>query len=450
MSNRRPPLAVIVIVLLAAVSALVYFFYYLPRSTQAASAPLSASGTVEATEIKIASETAGKVVEVLVNEGDPVQAGDKLFRLDGSLLEAQRKAAAAALDTARSAVDTANAAVASAQAQYDSSLSTALAEEKATRTADWQLAKPTDFNQPSWYFNRGEQFQVVQDQMAAAQTALDAAQKNLQYIEENTTSRSFLDAEKRLLAARSVYQAAQTVLDRSSNAVDGQDLKDEAQTALDDAKSELDSAQRVYDDALTGDSATKVLQARAKLAVAQESYDTNQDRLRALQTGLLSPKVAAAQKAVDQASAAAAQAKVAVGQAEANLNLIDTQIQKLSVTAPEDGLILTRGVEPGEVVNPGAALLSMARISELTITVFLPEDRYGAIKLGQAARVTVDSFAGETFSASVINISERAEFTPRNVQTVDGRKTTVFAIKLRVQNPDGKLKYGMPADVTFE
>ena len=390
------------------------------------------------------------MAEVLVNEGDAVKAGDPLFRLDGSLLAAQRKAAAAALDTASSAVQTAIASVDSAQAQYNNTLSAALADEQAQRTADWKLNKPTDFNQPSWYFNRAEQLQVVQEQVDASKTALDGAQKNLQYIEENTTSRGFLDAEKRLLAARSVYQASQAVLDRSNNAVDGQDLKDEAQTALDDAKSELDSAQRVYDDALTADSATKVLQARAKLAVAQENYDTNQDRLRALQTGLLSPKVAAAQKVVDQAAAAAGQAKIAVGQAEANLNLIDTQIQKLTVTAPEDGLILVRGVEPGEVVNPGAAVLSMVRISELTITVYIPEDRYGAIKLGQSARVKVDSFAGETFTASVIHIAEGAEFTPRNVQTVDGRKTTVFAIKLKVQNPDGKLKYGMPADVTFE
>jgi len=63
--------------------------------------------------------------------------------------------------------------------------------------------------------------------------------------------------------------------------------------------------------------------------------------------------------------------------------------------------------------------------------------------------VTVDSFPGETFTTTVSHIAEQAEFTPRNVQTIEGRTSTVFAIKLQVQDPDGKLKPGMPADVTF-
>ena len=70
--------------------------------------------------------------------------------------------------------------------------------------------------------------------------------------------------------------------------------------------------------------------------------------------------------------------------------------------------------------------------------------------MGQKALVSVDSFPGETFQASVIHIADKAEFTPRNVQTADGRKSTVFAIKLKVEDSAGKLKYGMPADVTFQ
>jgi HlyD family secretion protein len=61
----------------------------------------------------------------------------------------------------------------------------------------------------------------------------------------------------------------------------------------------------------------------------------------------------------------------------------------------------------------------------------------------------VDPFPGDTFTATVIHIADQAEFTPKNVQTVSGRKSTVFAIKLQVQDPSGKLKPGMPADVTF-
>ena len=147
---------------------------------------------------------------------------------------------------------------------------------------------------------------------------------------------------------------------------------------------------------------------------------------------------------------AAAQANMAIAQAEANLALIDTQISKLTVTSPSDGVILTRAIEPGEVVMPSATLLTLARLSDLTITVYVSEDRYGELSIGQTAQVTADSFANETFNGTVINISGHAEFTPRNVQTTGGRKATVFAIKLSLIDTNGKLKPGMPADVLFK
>jgi HlyD family secretion protein len=111
---------------------------------------------------------------------------------------------------------------------------------------------------------------------------------------------------------------------------------------------------------------------------------------------------------------------------------------------------LTRNIEPGEFVQPGSVAFSMADLDDITITVYVPEDRYGQISLGQQAHVTVDSFPGETFAAEVIHIADQAEFTPRNVQTVEGRSSTVYAIKLKVMNSNGKLKIGMPADVLFQ
>jgi HlyD family secretion protein len=115
-----------------------------------------------------------------------------------------------------------------------------------------------------------------------------------------------------------------------------------------------------------------------------------------------------------------------------------------------DGIILTRNVEPGEFVQPGAVALAVADLEHVTITVYIPEDRYGEITLGRQAQVTVDSFPGESFTAEVIHIADQAEFTPRNVQTVEGRSATVYAIKLKVTDSEGKLKIGMPADVVFK
>lgn len=446
MSHNRPPIPVIVIVLLAIIG--VGAYYYLNQQQQVLDGVLTASGTVEAIEISIAPETAGKVVEVLVDEGQAVKAGDVLFRLDSTLLEAQQALAAASLDSAKSAASTAEAALATAQAQYDLTLIAALNDQKATRLADWTADNPTDFNQPGWYFNRSEQLAALAGEVAAAQDDLIKQQDNLKFVESKATSAGFLEVEKRLAQARAAFNITQAVLDKTNSTA--QDLKDAAQNTFDDAKTELEDAQKAYDDVVTTEGATDVLEARAKLAVAQERFDTANDTLRALQVGVDSPKVAAAQKTVDQAQAAADQAKTAIRQAEANLAVIAAQLAKLTIVAPADGMVLSRHLQPGEVVNPGSVVLSIGKLTDLTLTVYVPEDRYGEVSLGQQVDVAVDSFPGETFQATVTQIAAQAEFTPRNVQTVEGRKTTVFAIKLRLDDPEGKLKPGMPADVTFK
>jgi HlyD family secretion protein len=125
-------------------------------------------------------------------------------------------------------------------------------------------------------------------------------------------------------------------------------------------------------------------------------------------------------------------------------------MSKLNIVAPIDGVILTRNVEPGEFIQTGGTALTMADLNQITITVYVPESLYGQISLGQTAIVSVDSFPDETFTGTVILISNQAEFTPRNVQTVEGRSSTFYAIKLSVENIDDKLKIGMPADVIFK
>jgi len=135
--------------------------------------------------------------------------------------------------------------------------------------------------------------------------------------------------------------------------------------------------------------------------------------------------------------------------AQGALDVIQSQIAKLVIASPINGVVDTRSAEPGEVMVPGAPLFTLIKEEDLTITVYIPENRYGTILLGQSARVSVDSFPGEAFAAKVIRIADQAEFTPRNVQTEQGRSTTVFAVDLAVSDTQGKLKPGMPADVNF-
>ncbi len=447
MERRRPPIAAIVIVVLLAI--LVGGYFGLQALLKKDVTALTASGSIEAVEVTISPEMGGKVTDVLVDEGATVKAGDVLFRLDDALSQSQNAAASAGLDSARAAVTTANASLASAQDQYTLALDAARAEATAARTSSWQAAPPTGYALPGWFFNQSETIAATQNEVNASQADRDAAQTRLNNLQNDHSSAAYMAAETRLNNAGVALQAADAVLTKAKAARDNSDLQLSAQETYDSARTELDDAQSAYDDLKDQDIAKNILSARADLAAAQERYETAQDRLLALQYGDQSPKLAAAQAALHQAQAAANQAALAVPQAQANLDLIDTQISKLTVKAPSDGVILTRSIEPGEVLAAGSTAFSLGRLDNLTITVYIPEDRYGEVKLGQKADVTVDPFPGQTFTASVIHIADQAEFTPKNVQTVSGRKSTVFAIKLQVEDPQGKLKPGMPADVTF-
>ncbi len=412
-------------------------------------AALQASGVIEAAQTSLAAELGGRVAEVMVKEGDAVKSGDVLLRLDDTLLQAQRQAAAAAVDAANAGLRTAQVGLDAAQAQYDLTLNTALANEQPARLETWKQTKPAAFDQPTWFFSKAERLTATQAALDAAQKALSDAQANLDGAEKKAGSALFIDAEKRLSQARVAFQIAQAVFDSTNGASDGQTLHDAAQVTLDQARLDLDNALRTYNDALTTTGAQDVLENRARVAVAQENVDAVHDALRALQTGADAPEVAAAARTVDQARAAQQQAQSAVDQAQANLKLVDAQIGLMTVHSPLDGVVLTRSIQPGEVLQPGQTALTIARLDDLKVTVYLPENQYGQIKVGDAAELRVDSFPGQVFKAAVTRIADQAEYTPQNVQTQQERQTTVYAVELSIANPDGRLKPGMPADVTF-
>jgi membrane fusion protein YbhG len=448
---------------------------------------LKASGTIETTTVSVSPEEAGKVEAVKVEEGDAVQAGEELFRLDDTLLRAQQAAGQAQLAAAQSAGQTAQAGLAAAQAGYDSQLTASRLAARPTRLKDWQGRTPDYFDQPKWYFTQAEQISALEGEVKAAQAGLAAAQAQVDQVVGDMNNAEFVAAEQRLVNAREAYLVALQVQQEGQSVGQGTSpseltdyldshhivipseangyrlriqlsktlpnqapLYDASQRAHDAAGSELSAAQAAYNKLLTSASAQRVLQVRAELAVAQERYEVAQDKLSALQTGELSPAVEAAGANLEQARTAAQSAQEAVKQAQANVDLLQAQMAKLVVRAPLAGVVLVRNIEPGEYVAPGAEALSLGDIRDLTITVYVPEDRYGQIRLGQKAEVSVDSFPGQRFSAQVSFISDQAEFTPRNVQTVEGRSSTVYAVKLTVTDPQGRLKPGMPADVTFQ
>jgi len=454
---------IILAVLVIAAVVVVAFWYVTTQKKSTASTTLTGSGTVETTEVAIAPEVSGKVVDVLVNEGDAVKAGDTLFKLDDTLLTAQKDqaqtnlaAAQAGLDAANTALASAQAGVTTAQTQYDLTLASSHLQAQPARNAALSQPEPSEFNQPGWYFSHTEEITAALQEVNAASAALDTAKTDFNSLITSGPYINLTSTESRLAQAQTAFLDARDVLNRAQTQ-NNHSLRDVTQQAYDAAKAELDAAQQAYDDLLTTQQATDILDARAQVAAAQDRYDTAIDRYNSLLTGedSLTVKVAADTLAQAQANVTAAGSKVtqaqkSIDQAQAALNLIDLQLGKLVITSPNDGVILARNIEPGEVVLSGATALTIGQPNDLTITVYIPESRYGEVKLGDSATVGVDSFPNQSFDATVTRIADQAEFTPRNVQTAEGRATTVYAIQLAVQNPGGLLKPGMPADVSFK
>jgi HlyD family secretion protein len=452
----------IIIILLVSALALVAYWYLTTQNTSTESSNLTGSGTVEATQVIISPEVTGRILEILVGEGDSVKAGDTLFKLDDTLLNAQRAQAQTNLASAQAGLDAANTALAAAQAgvttaqtQYDLTLANARLQAQPALDSLWSQGEPSEFDRPLWYFTHAEEITATQNEVNAAAQALLAAKKNLSALTSSGSYTNLTDAENRLAQVQSAFLNAQQVLDQAQSQ-NSQTLRDVAQEAYDSAKAELDAAQQAYDELLTTQEAKDILDARARLAASQRRYDNALNRYNASLTGedSLTVKLAADSVAQAQANATSAQSRVAqaqkaIDQAQAAIDLIDIQLEKLVITAPMDGVVLARSIEPGEVVMAGSTALTLGELNQLTITVYIPENRYGEIKLGDSARVSVDSFPNQTFNATVSRIADQAEFTPRNVQTSEGRQTTVFAVKLAMQNPAGLLKPGMPADVAF-
>lgn len=134
-------------------------------------------------------------------------------------------------------------------------------------------------------------------------------------------------------------------------------------------------------------------------------------------------------------------------QATAQLALLQKKLDDCVISAPSSGTILNRFVERGEFAGAGSAVYRIANLEEMNLMIYVPEAALPRIAIGQTARVSVDAFADRTFEGRVVYISPTAEFTPKNIQTKDERTKLVFGVKVKVLNPDGALKAGIPADV---
>ena len=326
--NRRN--AIIALIAVAVLAFLLWLFVLRHDGSDGA---LMASGSVEATEARLGFQAAGRIESILVREGDVIDSGSVLARLDRAEVMARR--------------DQAEAQVAAAQALLSELESGFRSEE-----------------------------------VAQARAAQRAAAEQLR------------DAERDLERTKTLFEGGAV-------------------------------SQEVYDKVRT----------RYDVAESQNAQATEQYRL--VESGPRSERIAAQRAQLEQAQAA--------------LRGIDAVLGNMEVRSSFDGIVTIRHREPGEIVSPGAPVLTVMNRDDRWIRIYIPEYRLGQLQLGQAVTITSDTYPDKTYTGDVTYIAAEAEFTPKTVQTTEERVKLVYAVKVRVVGDSGfELKPGMPADVQIE
>jgi membrane fusion protein YbhG len=256
------------------------------------------------------------------------------------------------------------------------------------------------------------------------------------------------EAEARLAAARAQAAAAGASVEASRRqreaAIAGQLA---ARAQADALSAQRDAAKRQASrlEALGSDVATS---SRDQTRASAEGLE-GQTRAALAQARATEQQAAAAVVAIRasgaQAVAAEAQMKAA-GATAARARLL---VEECEVRAPRDALVEELPHEPGELVQAGQPLVRLVELSEVKATFYLPNADLAAARVGARAVVVADAWPDETFGGVVRTVALQAEFTPRNIQTRTDRDRLVYPVEVRVANPQGKLRPGMPIQVSL-
>jgi HlyD family secretion protein len=247
-----------------------------------------------------------------------------------------------------------------------------------------------------------------------------------------------IDAEHQLAQARANVEASDAQLRLLLAGSRAEDLR-RAEDQMAQAQAELDAARRDLD-RLSGladrGSATEKSRddAATRREIAERAVAAARAQLDKLVAGPRRQEIEAA-----RAQRASAEAMVAA---------VEQQITDATVLAPTDGVVTSRVAEPGEVLPPGSTISVITDLARPWLTVWIDEPSLSRVTLGQSVTVRVDG-SDQDFEGTISFISPVAEFTPKNVQTPDERAKLVFRVKVRLDNPDGIFKPGMPADALF-
>jgi HlyD family secretion protein len=194
--------------------------------------------------------------------------------------------------------------------------------------------------------------------------------------------------------------------------------------------------------------------ATAQAAVVQSArkqVDAARGAMLAARANLANPSIRATQETATQQQIIQAQSDVEGARADAEraraqLREVNANRSDLTIIAPFDGTVATRSAEPGEVVAPGTPIVTLVNLGQVYLRGFVPEGDIGRVRVGQSARIYLDSDPKKPVDATVSRIDPEASFTPENTYFRNDRVKQVVGVKLQLTNPQGYAKPGMPAD----
>ncbi len=385
------------------------------------------SGTIEARESRIGSKTGGRVGRLLVREGDSVQKGQRILEFDSDELREELAASEAAGRQAREALRELQAGT---RPEQISRL------EAAERQARSQLRKLQNGSRP--------------EEIAAARAAAQQAEAVLQKLQRGPRDEEVRRAKAALDAAAADRELARVSLERSrtlySDGAIARQVLDEAERQAAVAEAAERQARQTLEELQAGTRPEDIRAAKEALNQAREQY-------RLVMKGARHEDVAAAQAALEQAQALLregragarpeqiAQARAAMDQADARTRALRIRLQERAVYAPRAGRIQTLACEAGDMITAGQPVASLIDPADIYAKFYVPARKLSQLHAGD--RVSMETDDGTQVTGVVEQIPEQGEFTPRNRQTREDRDLEVFAVKVRVDNPDGNLRAGM-------
>jgi HlyD family secretion protein len=349
------------------------------------------SGNIELTQVDIAFKTSGRLIERTVNEGDPVQKGMVIARLDREQLLHQRETAEAALGTA--------------QAQLAESIS-ALKWQRETMQADMQLRNAD----------------------------LSAAQSQLQQLKNGSRPQEIQESQAAVAAAQSQYDQAKKDWDRAQTLYKNDDIStsqyDQFHARFEGADANLKQVKEHAGMVQAGPRSETIESASAQVERARASLRVGQAN--AIETKRREQDIVARQSDIERA--------------KAQIALIDSQMADTIAVSPINGMVLVKAADVGEILAPGTSVVTVGDIEHPWLRAYIREQDLGRVKIGDKVKVTTDSYRDKVYDGHISYISSEAEFTPKQIQTSEERVKLVYRVKIDVDNPRHELKSNMPAD----